>query len=211
MWLGTSFITTIVGAIVIISGAALDCFSWGLLYRISELFQIVAMRIRCLDEFKETEKFHVELTNLIDVQELANRSARKMENFLSELVLYLFGVCICVLCAIMLVLSMSNVDHQLLLSMGIALWYVLFQLFSYSMLGTALITASTSVAEAIYETKWYERINSEQRNILFVLMRSQKMVPLTVGKSLTVHRATFGAVLRSAFSYYSVLRQLYNE
>lgn len=106
MWLGTSFITTIVGAIVIISGAALDCFSWGLLYRISELFQIVAMRIRCLDEFKETEKFHVELTNLIDVQELANRSARKMENFLSELVLYLFGVCICVLCAIMLVLSM---------------------------------------------------------------------------------------------------------
>lgn len=51
------------------------------------------------------------------------------------------------------------------------------------------------MAEAIYETNWYEQINSEQRNILFVLMRSQKMVPLTVGKWLTVHRATFGAVI----------------
>ncbi|KXJ71729.1 hypothetical protein RP20_CCG019854 [Aedes albopictus] len=104
--------------------------------------------------------------------------------------------------------SQASNDRDLLIKMVLMLAYILFNIFVYSMLGQELISTSTSVADAAYGTRWYDWSLSEQRNVLFVVSRSQKMAALTTGKFFVVNRATFAATLQAAYSNFTILRQM---
>lgn len=107
--------------------------------------------------------------------------------------------------------------------MAFILQYTVFLIFSFSMLGTELMDAvsqhiyvfnpyvnytllhripqSSLISEAIYNTKWYEWAAPERRLLLFMLMRSDRVVAISAAKFFHLNRATFGVVLRNDNNY----------
>ncbi|XP_062705837.1 odorant receptor 22c-like [Aedes albopictus] len=152
-----------------------------------------------------------ELAVTIELQELLYRCVRSMEKALCVFMLIQFGTCIIMTCMTMMTLTLVSHDKGLLIKMLTMLSYVLFHIMVYSLLGTELITTSTSVADAIYGVHWYRWSIPEQRILLFMLSRSQQMAKLTTGKFFVLNRHTFGKTIQTAISYFTVLLQLYGS
>ncbi|XP_053698492.1 uncharacterized protein LOC128745441 [Sabethes cyaneus] len=85
-------------------------------------------------------------------------------------------------------------DRALLIKMIVLVCYIFFQIFSYSMLGTELTDASSSIAEAVYKSRWYDRPVTEQRLLLLIMLRSQRGAYLTASDFFVVDRASFAMV-----------------
>ncbi|XP_062537874.1 odorant receptor 94b-like [Armigeres subalbatus] len=208
-------IVTVLNSIVIIYCVSFfissHSFYWSLLNNVSGLFEIISLKIHCLNEITEESLHRKRLAEIIEVQEVAYRSARALEKSLNVFVLILYGMCIFNVCMTMVILSFPNSDQDLLFKMLLLLVYLLFHIFVYSMLGTELMSTSAATADAFYATHWYMRSVNEQRLILFALARSQKMATLTTGKYFEVGRNTFGMALQTSMSYFAVLRQVYSN
>ncbi|XP_055523144.1 uncharacterized protein LOC129717303 [Wyeomyia smithii] len=212
IWLLVAVISLILMIANVITAVVQDSLYWCLVHYVSSLFKIISMEVERLDEFhQDDQQFERELARIVSMQHVAYSSATGLKSALSGLLLLLYGGCIVVLCMTMMVLTIASEDQQLLLKMGVILYYILFQIFSYSMLGTELMATSASVAEAVYNSRWHLRSAVERRNLLFVLIRSQRMATLTAAEFFSISRATFAMTIRSAFSYFTVLRQFYGQ
>ncbi|XP_058839802.1 odorant receptor 22c-like [Topomyia yanbarensis] len=209
IWLPVALFSDVIIVYNTIVAVIQDSFFWCLLHHVSGVFKIIRMQIVQLDEFQEAEQFQEKLSEIVQMQGVAYRSAKELKTTLSSLLLLLYGACMLILCMTMMVLTIASGDTDLLSKMGVIVYFIFFQIFSFSMLGTELMTACSAIADAIYDTNWYKRSVPEQRNIQFVLMRSQRMATLTAANFFGVNRATFAMTIRSAFSYFTVLRQFY--
>lgn len=97
--------------------------------------------------------------------------------------------------------------------MVFVLQYTVFLIFAFSMLGTELmeevgtyqmcchgflslenVFQSASISTAIYNTHWYERPVAERRLLLFMQMRSNRVVAISAAKFFHLTRSTFGGV-----------------
>nr|XP_019561566.2 odorant receptor 85b-like [Aedes albopictus] len=209
LWLMTVIANIAVMSYVILFLVSSHCLFWSLLRNVSGLFKIISMKIGRLDEIVEDVQRHEELIEIVGLHEAAYRGARALEKSLNIFMLILYGMCILNICLTMVALSLPNSDRDLLHKMTVVMVYILFHILVYSLLGTELMCASIATSEAFYKSQWYMRAVQEQRTILFALARSQRMAALTTGKFFYVSRTTFGMALRSAMSYFAVLRQVY--
>ncbi|XP_053698493.1 odorant receptor 49b-like [Sabethes cyaneus] len=185
------------------------------------------MKVGRLDGLRDDELFGEKLEEIIMMQETAYRSAERLKRAFSPLLLLLYGSCIASLCTTMMVLTIVSRKHfnenmnnktefsgkagggQLLVKMIVSVWYTFFLIFSFSMLGTELTEASSSIADAVYETCWYNRPVNEQRLLMIVMLRSQRGAYLTATKFFVVNRASFAMAIESAYSYFTILRQFF--
>ncbi|XP_065080025.1 odorant receptor 49b-like [Ochlerotatus camptorhynchus] len=196
---------------LIIVLVSVNSLNWSLIHHVTGLFKLVCIKISRLDELSDERARHKELVDIVRLQEITYRSARAMEEALNVYLLIQFSTCVIAICMTMITLTMARDDRDLLIKMSLMLAFVLFHIFVYSMLGTELMFASTSVADAVYCTNWYQWSVSEQRNILFMLRRSQLMTSLTTGKFFELSRSTFGMTLQAAMSHFTVVRQIYDS
>ncbi|KAL9693845.1 hypothetical protein quinque_013130 [Culex quinquefasciatus] len=67
---------------------------------------------------------------------------------------------------------------------------------------------SSAISEAIYQCGWTERTPSEQKLLMFVQMRSQRRVAITVWKFFALGRASFSVAIKTTFQYFTIMRQL---
>ncbi|XP_058460481.1 odorant receptor 49b-like [Malaya genurostris] len=209
IWLPVTLVSNVVLMHLVTVAYVTDWFYWSLLYQVSCLFKIIRVQFARLDEFREVHQFQEKLVEIVHMQRVAYRSVTGVNSAISGLLLVIYGACVLILCMTMMVLTIASGDTDLLSRMGIVLVYIFFEIFPYSMMGTELMTASTSIADEVYGTRWHVRPVSEQRSLLFVLSRSQRMAKLTAENFFVVSRATFATTLQSAFSYFTVLRQFY--
>nr|XP_029730120.1 uncharacterized protein LOC109416380 [Aedes albopictus] len=201
--IGSFGMLCLISVLVIVSS-----FNWSLVHYLIGLFKIVHSRISCLDDLPDQQSRQKELTEIVQLQELVYRCARTAESALNIFLLTQFGTCVVAIGLTMMTLTLASNDRDLLIKMVLMLAYILFNIFVYSMLGQELMSTSTSVADAAYGTRWYDWSLSEQRNVLFVVSRSQRMAALTTGKFFVVNRATFAATLQAAYSNFTILRQM---
>nr|XP_029722549.1 odorant receptor 49b-like [Aedes albopictus] len=122
----------------------------------------------------------------------------------------LYCSCIFQTCYIMFVVSVID-DLFLLASMAFVLQYTVFLILSFSMLGTELMDASSSISNAIYNTKWYEWPAPQRRLVFFMLMRSDRVVAISVAKFFHLSRSTFGVAMKTAFSYFTLMQRFLGE
>lgn len=116
----------------------------------------------------------------------------------------------------MMICNFLQVDDFFIIAMMLFVTsYQMFLVFSFSMLGTELTEAvislnklctmtffeafpisqqSSAISEAIYQCGWTERTPSEQKLLMFVQMRSQRRVAITVWKFFALGRASFSVV-----------------
>ncbi|CAL1674363.1 unnamed protein product [Lasius platythorax] len=91
------------------------------------------------------------------------------------------------------------------------LFYVLINLeaFILCFVGEHLSTKSKMIGDAAYESLWYELNPNQNRDILLMILRSQKHLTLTVGKVVDLSLKQFASIVKASASYVSVLHAMY--
>jgi len=88
----------------------------------------------------------------------------------------------------------------------IALSLFLSQLSLYSFIGNYLKTEMEEIGLSIYQSAWYSFPKKLARNVLFILMQTKSPVALQAGNFIAVNLSTYVSILKTSFSYLSVLR-----
>ncbi|XP_065080113.1 putative odorant receptor 85e [Ochlerotatus camptorhynchus] len=210
VWLPTMFTSVMVQYCMLTLMSSNECLFWNLLHHVSCLFKIVRMEIARLNDYKDPVAFKEQLAVIAEVHEVCFRSARRLESVLSPVMALLYCSCIFQTCYLMFIVSVID-DLFLLASMVFLLQYTVFLIFAFSMLGTELMEESASISTAIYNTQWYERAAAERRLLLFMQMRSNRVVAISAAKFFYLTRSTFGRAMRTAFSFFTIMQQFYEE
>ncbi|KAL6429633.1 hypothetical protein ACFW04_007515 [Cataglyphis niger] len=80
--------------------------------------------------------------------------------------------------------------------------------FIFCYAGEYLINKGKTIGLAAYNIAWYELKPEYSRILLFIIMRTQKQLTLTVGKMTDLSLQCFASIMNSAGSYLSVLLAL---
>ncbi|XP_036141685.1 odorant receptor coreceptor [Monomorium pharaonis] len=86
---------------------------------------------------------------------------------------------------------------------------IIIEVFVICFAGEYLSSKSKSVADAIYETLWYDMPSHQSKIIVFIIMRSQKRLTITAEKVMDMSFETFTSIMKASVSYVSVLYAMY--
>ncbi|XP_067212039.1 odorant receptor 4-like isoform X1 [Linepithema humile] len=76
----------------------------------------------------------------------------------------------------------------------------------------SLLTASSDIAQATYESLWYYHNTDKQKNLIFILLKCRKPVILTVGCFIPILSLRyFSSYLSTGFSYMTTLHMMMTE
>ncbi|KAF3054638.1 Odorant receptor 284 [Nylanderia fulva] len=77
--------------------------------------------------------------------------------------------------------------------------------FIFCFAGEYLSSKSKEIGVAAYNCAWYDLKSKDSRILLFIILRSQKQLTLTVGKMMNLSLETFTSIMNASGSYLSVL------
>jgi len=83
---------------------------------------------------------------------------------------------------------------------------ILTQLTLYSFIGNYLKSEMEEIGLSIYQSAWYSFPRKLVKNVIFILMQTKYPVALQAGNYIVVNLSTYVSILRTSFSYLSVLR-----
>ncbi|XP_040158913.1 odorant receptor Or2-like [Anopheles arabiensis] len=190
----------------------IECFTWNLVYATSCMFRILQIQAtELLDRSRDKKEWNIKFKTFIALHDSVLRSARTLEAILSGQILLLYVSTILAVCLGMVVLTLAIEDVYLLLTTFVAFGYCMFQMFSFSYLGTELIEQSEAVADGIFNSKWYEEDVKVQKDLSFVLMRAKKPVRLTAAKLFVVTRDSFTQVMKQAYTIFALMSQFLDD
>ncbi|XP_032669845.1 odorant receptor 13a-like [Odontomachus brunneus] len=86
---------------------------------------------------------------------------------------------------------------------------IMMEIFIFCFAGEYLSLKSRSLADAAYDSLWYNMSSSQGKNILFVIMRSQKQLTITAGGITNLSLEAFTNIMKASASYVSVLNAMY--
>ncbi|EFN67923.1 Putative odorant receptor 92a [Camponotus floridanus] len=80
------------------------------------------------------------------------------------------------------------------------------QLTLYSFIGNYLNSEMEEIGLSIYQSIWYNFPRKMAKNVIFILMQTKSSVALQAGNFIEVNLSTYVSILKTSFSYLSVLR-----
>ncbi|XP_071568968.1 odorant receptor 13a-like [Temnothorax nylanderi] len=86
---------------------------------------------------------------------------------------------------------------------------IMIEAFVFCFAGEYLSLKGKLIANAIYETMWYDMPSGQNKIIIFIIMRSQKRLTITAGKMMDMSFETFTSMMKASASYVSVLNAMY--
>ncbi|XP_011148030.2 odorant receptor 22c-like [Harpegnathos saltator] len=86
---------------------------------------------------------------------------------------------------------------------------IMMEIFIFCFAGEYLSIKSKLLADAAYDSLWYNMSSSEGKNILFIIMRSQKQLTITAGGITNLSLEAFASIMKASASYVSVLNATY--
>ncbi|KAJ9587565.1 hypothetical protein L9F63_018996 [Diploptera punctata] len=136
---------------------------------------------------------------------------KEMNSVLSPLLLFFFFCSQMIMCVVtfQVVLSWGEGNNQLKFILG--LMAAMCGPLMFCWFGTEMIQEGLAVEHAVYGCKWYERPTNFRRLLGMVLMRAQKPVLLTAGQFYDVSLTSFTQMLNAVYTYFAVLKQLYDD
>ncbi|KAK2588074.1 hypothetical protein KPH14_004139 [Odynerus spinipes] len=81
----------------------------------------------------------------------------------------------------------------------------------YAVSGNFLKSHSEDVANAVYDSSWYDFDERESKNLIFLILRANVARKLTAGKLIDIDLQTFREIVKISASYMSVLRIMLDE
>ncbi|XP_058819064.1 odorant receptor 85b-like isoform X2 [Topomyia yanbarensis] len=185
---------------------------YSLIKYVSLMFELVARRIRLLDQLpcgatrKHRER---ELDVVIQQHYLALRCAELLEELISPILLAQFLGCVLVWCLLILYITM-NIDNMGAINTLILCEVLAFEMLAFSFLGSELTHVSYGISDEIYSFRWYDAPISVQKKAMLISARSQKIVGVTAFKFYFVSIEQFGKAVQTTYSFYLVMKNLFN-
>ncbi|KAF3054542.1 Odorant receptor 079, partial [Nylanderia fulva] len=138
--------------------------------------------------------------------------SKNIEGLFSSIALIQFVSNTLVICCLgfLIIISIGAPGGSTVLMKSI-LFYVVICLdaFIFCFVGEYLSTKSKMIGDAAYESLWYESSTNQNRDVLLMIVRSQKRLTLTVGKFVDLSLQQFANIVKASASYVSVLHAMY--
>ncbi|XP_039309964.1 uncharacterized protein LOC105193486 [Solenopsis invicta] len=123
--------------------------------------------------------------------------SKNIEAFFSNIALIQFVSNTLVICCLgfLIVISIGVPGGSSMLIKSVFFYIVIsMEAFIFCFLGEYLSTKSQKIGDAVYESLWYELDPNQNRDILIMIIRSQKHLTLTVGKVMDLSLKQFASV-----------------
>ncbi|XP_012061489.1 PREDICTED: odorant receptor 4-like [Atta cephalotes] len=134
--------------------------------------------------------------------------SENIENLYTYIALMLFVSDIIIICCLgfIIITSISTPGGAAILVKSI-LFYIMMNLeaFIYCFAGEYLNAKSKLIGDAAYNSLWYDITIEKKRMILFMILRSQKRLTITIGKIMDLSLERFASIVKVSASYISVL------
>ncbi|XP_067013020.2 odorant receptor 4-like [Anabrus simplex] len=151
------------------------------------------------------------MSEVISYHQKVLRFSDEVCQFLSHILFTEFFVICILLCCLIFQAMVSDVTSPQFLVSLVLLVCQLGQPFIYCHYGTDLIWKSSSVQQAAYDSGWHSSSCSSQfrKSIQMMIMRAQKPTKLTALSFADVSLQFFTKVLRTSYSFYTLLHQIH--
>nr|QZH55107.1 odorant receptor 11 [Achelura yunnanensis] len=119
-----------------------------------------------------------------------------------------FSVSMVIICVTAFQLASQTSNLVRLFSMGTYLLNMTFQVFIYCYQGNQLSEESMEVEGAAYECPWYSYSSATRRSLLVLMTRCRRPARLTAGGFTTLSLASYMAIIKASYSFFTVLQQV---
>ncbi|XP_043803265.1 odorant receptor 46a-like [Apis laboriosa] len=99
-------------------------------------------------------------------------------------------------------------DIQNLIVFSVILLSMIFNIFIICYIGDILTEQCKMIGEAVYMTNWYYLPGKDILNLIQIILRSSMVVKITAYKLVHMSIYTFSNVIKTAFAYLNLLRQM---
>ncbi|KAF3054405.1 Odorant receptor 225 [Nylanderia fulva] len=131
-----------------------------------------------------------------------------IEDLYSNIAMVLFVSDTFIICCLgfVMVASVGTPDAAKIIMRTLLFYFVMnMEAFVFCFAGEYLSTKSDSIGDAAYNSFWYESNSKDSRIILFVIMKSQRQLTITIGKTMNLSLQQFSSIVKASASYISVL------
>ncbi|XP_023934502.2 odorant receptor 4-like [Bicyclus anynana] len=201
------------GTVSVWSMLGSDIFFMNMASHISMLLRLLQLKIRRLATEDTKSKIksvdcYDDIVGVIEIHQRLITYGKDLEDafsvvFLINVLLSSVNIC-CVVFNILLDpwMAMSNKFFlgAALTQVGILCWYA-----------DDIFTSSSGVANAVYESGWYNSNIRCQRALMILMQRSQKPLYFTAYKFRSITMSTYSSILTSSYSYFTLLYTMYRS
>lgn len=103
-------------------------------------------------------------------------------------------------------LALKSNDNVMMVKSLMVQSAFLTQLTVYSFIGNYLKSQMEEIRFSIYQSAWYDFPAKLMKNLVFIFMQTESPVTLQAGNFITINLSTYMSILKTSFSYLSVLR-----
>nr|XP_037872458.1 odorant receptor 67c isoform X2 [Bombyx mori] len=150
-------------------------------------------------ELAEIVKRHHALIRLSkDVEDMYSFSL--LVNFLNSSIF----ICFCGFCSVVVEKWNETAYKSFLVTTLSQIWFLCWY-------GQKLLDSSEGVSDALYKCGWYNASKKVKTSILIMLHRSQKGVSVTTFGFSVISLASYSKIMKTAWSYFTLLLNIYNK
>ncbi|CAL7936642.1 unnamed protein product [Xylocopa violacea] len=174
--------------------------------------QIQALRLENLRKEKKTYEEAVADCLALVVKDHVEilRFTKNVDKALGELFLMEVAVSTLLMCLLeyYCMMEWQTSDSIAILTYVILLISFTFNILIFCLVGELLLGQVNEIANASYETEWYNLSGKRARDIVLLLAISERPPKLMAGKVLVLSLTTFGKVLKTSIVYLNMLRTI---
>ncbi|KAI7815590.1 Odorant receptor Or66 [Rhyzopertha dominica] len=189
-----------------------DCLFATLCLEVVVQFKLLNYKLSCLKIQKGTmdsSQYLSDLKTCIDYHNFLLGYSSGVRYYCQTYLLCQYNITIASICMELYLLSENIDDPPQVLRCTLFVLCLLIQWAFYCFLAEALKEKAFKVAVSVYESGWTDDFVKEGRTaIKLIIMRANIPVALTAGKMLIVDRQLFVFVVRTAMSFFTLLRTL---
>ncbi|XP_041972108.1 odorant receptor 85c-like [Aricia agestis] len=141
---------------------------------------------------------HQSILNLVEAMDVLFSKATLIQCVISSIM-----ICFCLFTATFTESTLNLITFALFLFM------ILVEMMMLCYFGDMLISASTEFGDDVYRCAWYNAHPSIMKDLIFILQRSQTPCKITALGFADLRLMTFTSILSSSWSYYALIRTMY--
>ncbi|XP_019883247.2 odorant receptor 43a-like [Camponotus floridanus] len=170
--------------------------------------QVNILRIHFFNFDVKSPRIYNRFNALIQRHQDLIRLARELVKLISFVLLIELSIITMSLCMIGFQFIFAlKINNTVMIGKSLAVLSVfLTQLSLYSFIGNYLKSEMEEIGLSIYQSAWYNFPRKLTKNVIFVLMQTKYPVALQAGNFIAVNLSTYLSILKTSFSYLSVLR-----
>ncbi|XP_017758779.1 PREDICTED: odorant receptor 4-like [Eufriesea mexicana] len=159
----------------------------------------------------DKQELEMKLKKIVRKHIYLNRFVKTVENCCNVMLLIQMLGCTFQMCFqfLMVIMSLKDVTNECfflqIFFMSGYLIYVMLQLYMYCYVGEKLSVESTELANAAYDSEWYNLSPRSAKLLIIIICRARTPLTITAGRFCSFSMQLFSQVLKTSMQYISVL------